>query len=112
MDVDTLRNMTVAELREEAKKLGDVKGVASMKKDDLVHLLSGGGSSAAHPARRGRKSVGLDLPALKHKVRELKAKRSEATAKGQKAKVTEYNTDLRALRRRLRRAARRRRQAS
>lgn len=108
MDVDTLRNMTVAELREEAKKLGDVKGVASMKKDDLVHLLSGGGSSAAHPARRG-KSVGLDLPALKHKVRELKAKRSEATAKGQKAKVTEYNTDLRALRRRLRRAARRRR---
>ena len=45
-------------------------------------------------------------------MRELKAKRTAAGAKGQKAKVTEFNTDLRVLRRRLRRAARRRRKSS
>lgn len=111
MDVDTLRKMTVAELREEAKKLGDAKGIASMKKDDLVRLLSGGASSGAHPAKKGR-TVTVDLPALKQMVRELKARRTEAHSKGQKAKVTEFNSDLHALRRRLRRAARRRRKAS
>lgn len=107
MDVKALRKMTVAELREEAKKLGDVKGIASMKKDDLVQLLAGGGAPAGKGAG-GR----YQLPALKQQVRELKAKRAEATSKGQKAKVTEFNGDLRTLRRHLRRVARRRRRSS
>jgi hypothetical protein len=111
MDVDSLRKMTVAELREEAKKLGDVKGVSSMKKDDLVQLLAGGGTSASAPARSGRSSP-KDVPTLKLLVRELKTKRAEASSKGQKTKVMEYNADLHALRHRLRRAARKRRKSS
>jgi hypothetical protein len=110
MDADALQKMTVAELREEAKKLGDVKGIASMKKDDLVQLLAD--TSTATRASRKGSVVGLSLPVLKEKVRELKAKRSEATQKGQKSKVTEFNADLRTVRRRLRRAARRRRKTS
>ncbi len=111
MDVDSLRKMTVAELREEAKKLGDVKGISSMKKDDLVQLLASGGSSTSAPSRGGQSSA-RDVPTLKLLVRELKAKRAEASSKGQKAKVTEYNADLHTLRHRLRRAARRRRKTS
>jgi hypothetical protein len=104
MDADALRKMTVAELREEAKKLGDVKGIAAMKKDELVRLLAGGDAKGA--------SGGTRLAVLKHRVRELKAKRAEAGAKSQKAKVEEYNAHLRVLRRRLRRAARRRRNSA
>jgi hypothetical protein len=33
MDKEALKKMTVAELREQAKKIPDVKGVSSMKKD-------------------------------------------------------------------------------
>ena len=114
MDTDALHKMTVAELREEAKKLGDVKGIASMKKDDLVQLLAGGESGAAPASRRhGKGTAGAyQLPVLKQRVRELKAKRAEATSKSQKAKVSEFNVDLRALRRQLRRVARKRRRSS
>ncbi len=111
MDVKSLRKMTVAELREEAKKLGDAKGIASMKKEELVQLLAGGDSSAARPGR-GEKVVGLGLAALKQRVRELKAKRTHASGHGQKAKVTEYNEQIRRYRRMLRRAARRQRKPS
>jgi hypothetical protein len=111
MDVNSLRKMTVAELREEAKKLGDVKGIASMKKDDLVQLIASGGSGAASTDRGGKTSA-RDLPTLKLLVRELKARRAEASSKGQKSKVMEFNSDLHTLRHRLRRAARRRRKPS
>jgi hypothetical protein len=114
MDAEALQKMTVAELREEAKKLGDVKGIASMKKDDLVQLLAGGGSHtalAASATKKG-KTGSYDLVALKHKMRELKTKRAEASAKGQKAKVAEYNSDLHVLRHHLRRVARKRRETA
>jgi hypothetical protein len=108
MNVEALQKMTVAELREEARKLDDVKGIASMKKDDLVKLLAG---SASMP-RKQSKGGGLNLPVLKERIRALKAKRAAALAHGQKAKVTEFNSDLRVLRRKMRKAARRRRRKS
>jgi len=116
MDTEALHKMTVAELREEARKLGDVKGIASMKKDELVQLLAGDASDAPVTGdSRGKsrsKGGAYQLPALKQRVRELKAKRATATSKGQKAKVTEFNSDLRTLRRHLRRVARKRRKSS
>jgi cell division protein FtsX len=39
MDYNALENMTVIKLREEAKKLPDVKGIAGMKKEELINLL-------------------------------------------------------------------------
>ncbi|HEX5132636.1 MAG TPA: hypothetical protein VFX92_09120 [Candidatus Krumholzibacteria bacterium] len=112
MDVEALQKMTVAELREEARKLDDVKGLASMKKDELVQLLAGGQPAAKANSRRGAGTGRLDLPALKQKVRELKRERTSAAEHSRKAKVTEFNTDLRMLRRKLRKAARRRRKKS
>ncbi len=114
MDAEALQKMTVAELREEAKKLGDVKGIASMKKDDLVQLLAGGGSQAAPAAGATKKGKtgSYDLETLKQKIRELKTKRAEASSKGQKAKVAEYNSDLHVLRHHLRRVARKHRRSA
>ncbi len=103
MDVDALKKMTVAELREEAKKLGDVSGLASMKKDELVRLLSGG--AAAPSGKRGR-NARMTRAELKQRIRALKKERATAGERMAKSKVEEFNTQLRLYRRRLRRAAR------
>ena len=102
MDADALKKMTVAELREEAKKLGDVKGLATMKKDGLVDLLSGGAASGGSHGKSGP----LTRSDLKQKIRSLKKERTAAVQKVQRAKVDEFNTALRRYRRKLRRAAR------
>lgn len=104
MNLAELKKMTVAELREEAGKLGDVAGVASMKKDELVKLLSGGGG-AAKGGKRGR-NARLTRAELKQKIRALKKERANAGERMAKSKVEEFNTQLRLYRRRLRYAAR------
>jgi hypothetical protein len=108
MDIEALKKMTVAELRDEAKKLGDVSGLAAMKKDELVQLLSGGASAgaAAGGSRRKGKNARMTRAELKQKIRALKKERSGATERMAKAKVEEFNTKLRVFRRKLRRAAR------
>lgn len=108
MSPDDLKKMTVAELREEAKKLGDVAGLASMKKDELVKLLSGGAAATVGEAKRGRvgKNARLSRAELKQRIRALKKERSSAGERMAKAKVEEFNTQLRQFRRKLRRAAR------
>ncbi len=108
MNPDALKKMTVAELREEAKKLGDTPGIAAMKKDDLVRLLSGGeagGSSGSKGGKRGR-NARLSRAELKEKIRALKKERANAGERMAKSKVEEFNTQLRLFRRRLRYAAR------
>ena len=102
MDAEALKKMTVAELREEAKKLGDVKGLATMKKDGLVALLSGEAPAAGLHGKTGP----LSRSDLKQKIRSLKKDRAAAAAKVQRTKVNEFNTALRLYRRKLRRAAR------
>jgi Rho termination factor, N-terminal domain len=104
MDTDDLRKKTVAELREEAKKLGDVKGVSTMKKDELVTLLSGGVESVASRAKAAERS--MTRGDIKKRIRELKKERAAAAERAAKSKVEEFNTALRHYRRRLRRAAR------
>lgn len=108
MSVDDLKKMTVAELREEAKKLGDVAGLASMKKDELVKLLSGGASTSVGEAKRGRqgKNVRLSRSEYKQRIRALKKERATAGERMAKSKVEEFNAQLRLYRRKLRRAAR------
>lgn len=106
MNLEDLKKMTVAELREEANKLGDVSGLASMKKDDLVRLLSGGEvAPAPRGGKRGR-NARLTRAEYKQKIRALKKERATAGERMAKSKVEEFNTQLRLYRRRLRRAAR------
>ena len=108
MSHDDLKKMTVAELREEAKKLGDVTGLASMKKDELLKLLSGGSSATTGGERRGRigKNARLSRAEMKQRIRALKKERATAGERMAKSKVEEFNTKLRLYRRRLRYAAR------
>jgi Rho termination factor, N-terminal domain len=105
MSLDDLKKMTVAELREEAKKLGDVTGLASMKKDELVKLLSGGASATTGGGKRG-KNARLSRAEMKQRIRALKKERATAGERMAKSKVEEFNTQLRMYRRKLRRAAR------
>jgi len=105
MSHDDLKKMTVAELREEAKKLGDVTGLASMKKDELLKLLSGGASATTESGRIG-KNARLSRAEMKQRIRALKKERATAGERMAKSKVEEFNTKLRLYRRRLRYAAR------
>jgi hypothetical protein len=104
MNLGTLKKMTVAELREEAKKLGEVTGLAAMKKDELVKLLSGGASATAG-GKRG-KNARLARAEMKQRIRALKKERASAGERMAKSKVEEFNTQLRLYRRKLRYAAR------
>ena len=106
MSLDDLKKMTVAELREEAKKLGDVTGLASMKKDELVKLLSGGASATTESGRRRGKNARISRAEMKQRIRALKKERATAGERMAKSKVEEFNTQLRLYRRRLRYAAR------
>lgn len=109
MDNEALKKKTVAELREEAKKLGDVAGLAGMKKDELVQLLAGGGATAgADQARKAGKNARMTRVELKQKIRALKKERANASERMAKSKVEEFNSQLRVYRRKLRRAARHR----
>lgn len=58
-------------------------------------------AASSDPAKKLTKSD------LKQRIRELKKKRSEAGSHSAKAKVTEFNEELRVWRRKLRKAARR-----
>jgi len=105
MSLDDLKKMTVADLREEAKKLGDATGLAAMKKDELVQLLSGGAAESPKSGRRG-KNARLSRAELKQRIRALKKERASAGERMAKSKVEQFNDQLRLYRRRLRRAAR------
>ena len=106
MNTDELKKMTVAELREEAKKLGDVTGIASMKKDELIQLLGGDSSPSSAPRGKRGRNARMSRAELKQKIRALKKDRDNAGERMAKSKVEEFNNQIRLLRRRLRWAAR------
>jgi hypothetical protein len=54
MDIDALKKLTVADLKEQAKKIPDVKGLSAMKKDELIELIlehEGAGETAPQAAK-------------------------------------------------------------
>ncbi len=59
MDKDALKKLTVADLKEQAKKIPDVKGLSSMKKDELIELIlkhEGAGETAQSAAQSSTQS--------------------------------------------------------
>jgi len=79
MDVQSLQKMTVAQLREQAKAIPDVKGIGTMKKDELVALLAGGGGGSAPSAGGGSAgSTPVTKTEIKQRIRALKKTKSEA----------------------------------
>ncbi|MEW6593310.1 MAG: Rho termination factor N-terminal domain-containing protein [Thermodesulfobacteriota bacterium] len=93
---EELQHMTVKELRELAKELPGVTGIHSMKKDDLVALLSGGAAASpkavARPAAQksglpgaGKKT--LTKPEIKSLLVELRKAKEGAQAGKEKGRV-------------------------
>jgi len=107
MDVEALKKMTVAELREEAKKIPDAKGLSAMKKDELVEFIaSHAGDStpapAAKAAKPAKKDVAkavattgpLDKAGIKQRISALKAEKQEALSSQDKAKAHSCNRQI------------------
>jgi predicted pyridoxine 5'-phosphate oxidase superfamily flavin-nucleotide-binding protein len=110
MDKETLSKMTVSQLREEAKKIPGVKGISSMKKDDLVELLTG--TAGTPPSAAPKKPTGptkpLDRAEIKKRIKALKEEKRTAISNQDRNAARLCNRQIHAFKRQLRRLARER----
>ena len=109
MDYHALENMTVVQLREEAKK-HDFKGVTGMKKDELITVIAeklGLEKPAVKPKKKKKKSGAAPLgkDALKKKIGELRSAQEKARADNDKKKNELYRRRIHSLKRRMRKIA-------
>ena len=104
MDYHALENMTVVQLREEAKK-HDFKGVAGMKKDELITVIAeklGLDKPAVKPKKKKKSGAApLGKDALKKKIDELRSAREKARADNDKKKNELYRRRIHSLKRRM-----------
>ncbi len=108
MDYHALENMTVVQLREEAKK-HDFKGVTGMKKDELITVLTEklGLETPAVKPKKERKSAAtpLDKTTLKKKIVELRGEREKARSDHDTKKTELLRRQIHLLKRRMRKIA-------
>ena len=108
MDYHALEQMPVMQLREEAKKIPDVKGVTGMKKGELITLLADHlGLEAPEKKAAKRKSVRtpLDKSTIKQKILELREQRDKARDKNDGKTVNLLRRRIHSLKRQTRRIA-------
>ena len=113
MDKDSLKKKTVAQLREEAKTIPGVKGLSSMKKDDLIELLltqSPEAPSEKKPGKPKKKAPAgapkvMSKSDLKKRIRELKEEKRQALSKQDKNRIKECNRQIHLCKHKLRRMA-------
>ena len=103
MDYHALQEMTVIQLRDEAKKFADIKGVTAMKKEELIHILVERLGIAVpdkkhHAAVKGT----MNKSALKKKIAELHAARDAAHSENDRAKTDLLRRRIHSLKHRLR----------
>jgi len=113
MDRDALNKMTVADLREEAKKIPKAKGLSSMKKEELIDLLLGQTGAAKAPEGRAGRPTGkpavskpLDKTGVKQRIKTLKDEKREALAQHDHAKARTCNRQIHRYKRMLRKMTR------
>jgi hypothetical protein len=97
-----LKGKTVQELRDIAKDVQHeaVKGSSQMNKEHLLPALCG---ALGVPIHEHAEVVGIDKPAIKARIRELKGKRDEALAARDRGAVKSLRRQLHALNREIRR---------
>jgi hypothetical protein len=112
MDIQSLRKMTVAQLRDEARKIPDASGLTGMKKDELVALLARHHGIAEEGAAGGPRGSGggatakMNRTEIKQEIRRLKKEKEEALAANDREKSSRCNRRIRECKRALRRLAR------
>ena len=106
-----LEKMTAKELREMAMGLPGVHGVHAMKKEELIAAIRAA-KGITEPAPKKEKAVGakkekvvLSIADLKHKVKELRAKREELLQQRNWKMVEILRKRISRLKKRTRRAA-------
>ena len=127
MDKEALKKKTVAELKDMAREIPDVKGVSAMKKDDLVKLLAGHAGAKDEPAKAPPakapqvkapqaqapqvKAAGAAGPLgkaaqakanIKERIRALKAEKREALDQQDRKKTHRCNRQIHHYKRQLR----------
>jgi hypothetical protein len=113
MDIQSLRKMTVAQLREEARKIPDASGLTGKKKDELVALLArhhGIAGDAAGGSRGGGAAAAAKMSRteIKQEIRRLKQEKREAVTADDREASRRCNRRIRECKRLLRRMARER----
>ena len=107
MDYHALENMTVAQLREEAKKHPDIAGAPGMKKEQLVEALAqklGLEKPLSRPPK-AKSAATLDKTGMKQKIVQLKADRQKAREAKDKKKTAVLRKRIHSLKRRMGSAA-------
>ena len=104
MDYHELEKMTVIQLREEAKKFPDLKGVTAMKKEELIHILVERlGIAVPDKKHHAAAPVRLSKSDLKKKIAELHAAQDKARSEHDPAKTSLLRRRIHSLKHRLRR---------
>jgi hypothetical protein len=98
---EELSTMTVAQLREIAATVDHeaVQGATQMNKEHLLPALCKALGIETHAHHE---AVGIDKPAMKSKIRELKGKRDEAIKAGDHAGLRRVRRRVHRLKRRIR----------
>jgi hypothetical protein len=98
---EELSHLTVAELREIAATVDHeaVQGATQMNKEHLLPALCKALGIETHAHHQ---AVGIDKPAIKSKIRQLKGQRDEAIKAGDHARVRRVRRRVHRLKRRIR----------
>ena len=102
MDYHELEKMTVNRLREEAKKFPDVKGLAGMKKEELVHILIERMGIVVPDKKKKSVPAPIDRPTLKARITELQTTKVAARAEHNRKTADLLRRRIHSLKRRLR----------
>jgi hypothetical protein len=102
MDFHELSKLTVIKLREMAVQYEDIEGAAGMTKGQLVKLLCEKMGIDYH--EHVAVAAGVDKSAIKHVIRGLKSKRTEALASGNRAQAKTLQRRIHHKRRKLRKS--------
>jgi hypothetical protein len=103
MDYHALEKMTVTQLREEAKKFPDLKGLTAMKKEELVQILVERLGIAVPDKKDHADARGpMNKSALKRKIAELHTSQDSARSEHDRGKVDLLRRRIHSLKHRLR----------
>lgn len=79
MDIEDLKKMTLPKLKEEAKKMTELKGVSGMKKEDLIKAIAKAEGIADEAAAKDLTTI----RSVKHEIQALKKQKGEFQASSQ-----------------------------